>query len=46
MTNWISPNEAMMTPMTIKDTLNNTLRFGGDMPMDQVVSRTATGMVA
>lgn len=46
MTNWISPNEAMMTPMTMKDTFPRVFMFGGERPMTQDVIRTATGVVA
>lgn len=46
MTNWISPNEAIMTPMTMKETFPRVFMFGGERPMTQEVIRTATGVVA
>lgn len=46
MTNWISPKEAIMTPITIKETLRNTFKSGGAKPMPHVTRRTATGVVA
>jgi hypothetical protein len=46
MTNWISPNEAMMTPITMKDTFPRVFMLGGERPMTQDVIRTATGVVA
>jgi hypothetical protein len=46
MTNWISPNEAMMTPITMKETFPRVFMFGGERPMTQDVIRTATGVVA
>ena len=46
MTNWISPMEAITTPMTMKDTLPSVFRLTGDTPRPQVVMRTATGIVA
>jgi hypothetical protein len=46
MTNLISPREAMMTPMTMKDTFPRVFMLGGCKPMVQVVIRTATGVVA
>lgn len=46
MLNLISPNEAMMTPMTMNETLPRVFMFGGATPSDQVASSTATGVVA
>lgn len=46
MTNWISPTEAIMTPMTMKDTFPRVFMFGGARPMTHEVIRTATGVVA
>jgi hypothetical protein len=46
MTNWISPNEAMMTPITMKETFPRVFMLGGERPMTQEVIRTATGVVA
>jgi hypothetical protein len=45
-TNLISPADAMMTPITMKETLPRVLRFGGARPKSQLVRRTATGVVA
>jgi hypothetical protein len=46
MTNWISPIEAMTTPITMKEMFPSVLRLTGATPRPQVVMRTATGMVA
>ena len=46
MLNLISPKDAMMTPITMNETLNSVLKFAGDTPRVQVVMRTATGVVA
>lgn len=46
MLNLISPNEAMMTPMTMNETLPSVFMFGGATPRVQVAIRTATGVVA
>jgi hypothetical protein len=46
MTNWISPIEAMTTPITMKDTFPSVFRLTGATPRPQVVRRTATGIVA
>lgn len=46
MTNWISPNVAMTTPMTMKETLKRTFKFGGATPNAQVARRVTTGVVA
>lgn len=46
MTNLISPMDAITTPTTIVETFRNTLRLGCDIPMPQLQSRTATGVVA
>lgn len=45
-TNLISPNEAMMTPTTMKETFPKARRFGEETPRAQLASMTATGMVA
>jgi hypothetical protein len=45
-TNLISPNVAMTTPRTMKETLKSTPRLGWAMPMAQPTRRTATGVVA
>lgn len=42
----ISPADAIITPMTMKETLPRVLRFGGASPKIQLVMRTATGVVA
>jgi hypothetical protein len=46
MTNLISPIEATTTPMTMKDTFPSVFRLTGETPRPQVVSKTATGIVA
>lgn len=46
MLNLISPNEAMMTPMTMNETFPSVFMFGGATPRVQVAIRTATGVVA
>jgi hypothetical protein len=46
MTNWISPIEAMTTPITMKETFPSVFRLTGATPRLQVVMRTATGIVA
>lgn len=46
MTNWISPKEAMMTPITMKETFPRVFKLGGERPMTHDVIRTATGVVA
>lgn len=45
-TNLTSPNEAIMTPRTMTATLVRTLRLTEAIPIAQVASKTATGVVA
>lgn len=45
-TNFTSPYEAIITPITIRETLPSFLREGGSMPKAQVAKRVATTFVA
>lgn len=42
----ISPKEARITPMTMKETLKRVLKFGEETPKNHPVINTATGVVA
>jgi hypothetical protein len=42
----ISPKDAMMTPITMAETLRSFLKLTASTPSAQVASRTATGVVA
>jgi hypothetical protein len=44
--NLTSPKEAMITPTTMMETLARTFMLAGAIPIPQVASRTATGVVA
>lgn len=44
--NSISPMEAIITPITMKETLKRTFMSVGATPRPQVTRRTATGIVA
>lgn len=44
--NWISPKEAMTTPMTMSETFPRVFKLGGVSPSVQLAKRTATGVVA
>jgi hypothetical protein len=44
--NLISPNEAITTPTTMRDTLPRVFKLVGAIPKAQVANRVATALVA